>query len=114
MKKSCAVGGMSSNFQLCTFKDSLTCKIFIDLNSLKSAKALIEDPSATCVSDIGIISHELRQVRTQFHSPSTYTSCRAHGPITMIHTCHPFSLFTLAEFDRGRSPCASIFRTIVR
>jgi hypothetical protein len=30
----------------------------------------------------------------------------------MNHTCHPFSLFTLSEFDRGCSPSAAIFRTI--
>ncbi|GAA5816879.1 hypothetical protein MFLAVUS_010413 [Mucor flavus] len=107
-----SVGATSSHFLLNTIKDSLASKIFIDLNSLKSAKVLIEDPSTTQVSDIGIIFHQLRQVRTKFHLPSTYSLCRASGPITINHTCHPFSLFTLGEFDRGRSPSASIFNTI--
>ncbi|CEJ00250.1 hypothetical protein RMCBS344292_14311 [Rhizopus microsporus] len=107
-----SIGATSSHFMLDTIKDSLASKIFIDLNSLKSAKALIEDPSTTHVSDIGIVFHQLRQVRTKFHLPSTYSLCRASGPITINHTCHPFSLFTLSEFDRGRSPSASIFRTI--
>ena len=66
----------------------------------------------TQVSDIGIIFHQLRQVRTKFHLPSTYSLCRASGPVTTNHTCHPLSLFTLNEFDRGRSPSASIFCTI--
>ncbi|KAI7900128.1 uncharacterized protein BX663DRAFT_532491 [Cokeromyces recurvatus] len=107
-----SIGATSSHFMLDTIKDSLASKIFIDINSLKSAKTLIEDPSTTHVSDIGIIFHQLRQVRTKFHLPSTYSLCRASGPITINHTCHPFSLFTLSEFDRGRSPSASIFRTI--
>jgi hypothetical protein len=72
----------------------------------------LKTPSTTHVSDIGIIFHQLRQVRTKFHLPSTYYLCRASGPITINHTCHPFSLFTLSEFDHGRSPSASIFRTI--
>ncbi|KAG0737105.1 hypothetical protein G6F62_010410 [Rhizopus arrhizus] len=107
-----SIGATSFHFMLDTIKDALASKIFIDLNSLKSAKALIEDPSTTHVSDIGIIFHQFRQVRTKFHLPSTYSLCRASGPITINHTCHPFSLFTLSEFDRGRSPSASIFRTI--
>lgn len=107
-----SIGATTSHFTLDTIKDSLASKIFIDLDSLKSAKALIEDPSTTHVSGIGIIFHQLRQVRTKFHLPSTYSLCRASGPITISHTCHPFSLFTLSEFDRGRSPSASIFRTI--
>lgn len=89
-----------------------TFEPYHNLNSLKSAKALIEDPSTTHVSDIGIIFHQSRQVRTKFHLPSTYSLCRASGPITINHTCHPFSLFTLSKFDHGRSPSASIFRTI--
>ncbi|KAG1137269.1 hypothetical protein G6F37_011358 [Rhizopus arrhizus] len=71
-----SIGATSSHFMLDTIKDSLASKIVIDLNSLKSPKALVEDPSTTHVSDIGIIFHQLR------------------------------------EFDRGRSPSASIFRTI--
>ncbi|EIE87813.1 hypothetical protein RO3G_12524 [Rhizopus delemar RA 99-880] len=107
-----SIGATSSHFMLDTIKDSLVSKIFIDLDLLKSAKALIEDPSTTSVSDIGILFHQLRQLRTKFHLPSTYSLCRASVPITMNHTCHSFSLFTLSEFDRGRSPSASIFRTI--
>lgn len=107
-----SIGATSSHSMLDTIKDSLASKIFIDLNSLKSAKKLIEDSSTTHVSDIGIIFHQLRQVRTKFHLPSTYSLCRASGPITTNHTCHPFSLFTISEFDRGSSPSASIFRTI--
>jgi hypothetical protein len=95
-----------------TMKDSLASKNFIDLGSLKSAKTLVEDPSTTHVSDIGIIVHQLCQVRTKFHLQSTYSLCRASGPITINHTCHPFSLFTLSEFDRGRTLSVFIFRTI--
>ncbi|KAL4208310.1 hypothetical protein AB4K20DRAFT_1915692, partial [Rhizopus microsporus] len=90
---------------------SLTSKIFIDLIKIRKG---IEDPSTTHVSDIGIVFHQLRQVRTKFHLPSTYPLCRASGPITINHTCHPLSLFTLSEFDRGRSPSASIFQNVSR
>ncbi|GAA5816945.1 hypothetical protein MFLAVUS_010480 [Mucor flavus] len=81
-----SIGATSSHFQLNTIKDSLASKIFIDVNSLKFAKVLIEDPSTTHVSDIGIISHQLRQVRSKFRLPSTYSLCRASGQITLNHT----------------------------
>ncbi|KAG2225064.1 hypothetical protein INT45_003264 [Circinella minor] len=61
-KGSVSIGATSSHFMLDTIKDSLGSKIFIDLNSLKSTKALIKDPSITQVSDIVIISHQLRQI----------------------------------------------------
>ncbi|KAI9478822.1 MAG: hypothetical protein EXX96DRAFT_638204 [Benjaminiella poitrasii] len=100
-KGSISIGAISSHSMLGAIKDFLASKIFIELNSLKSAKALIEDPSTTHVSDIGIIFHQLRR-----------SLCRASGPITINYTCHSFSLFTLSEFDRGRSLSVSIFRTI--
>lgn len=65
---------------------------FYWLNSLKSVKALIEDPSATHVADIAIIFHQMRQIRTNFHPPSTCSLRRASDPITINHICHPFSL----------------------
>jgi hypothetical protein len=55
-----SIGATSTHFMLNTIKDSLGSKISIDLDSLKSAKALIEDTSTSQVSDISSVTHQLR------------------------------------------------------
>lgn len=75
-------------------------------------KEILEDPEARFVSKTGMLNHQLRQVRTRFTSPSTYTLCRASDPITKNYTCHPFTVFTLSERDRGHSSYFSINHVI--
>lgn len=41
-----------------------------------------------------------------------YVPCRASGPVTKCHQCHPYSIYTLYEFDRGRNPAAKTFAKI--
>ncbi|CAO3677315.1 unnamed protein product [Rhizopus stolonifer] len=111
-KVSASVGGAITGFSLSNVNDSKKCGIFLDMECLKLAKEIVNTPESKFVSEVGIISHQLRQIRTHFDSPSTYTRCRASGPLTKNHTCHPFTLFTLNERDRGRSAYMSIFNTI--
>ncbi|CAO3632522.1 unnamed protein product [Cunninghamella echinulata] len=66
---------------------------FINTESLKTEKSLLENSSTTQVPDTGIIFHQLRQIRIQSHSPSTYRLCRAFGPLTNNHTCHRFTIY---------------------
>lgn len=107
-----SVGGTTVHFQLSTIKDSLACKIFLDTESMNAGLAMINDPSASSVSDTGMLVHQLRQIRTRFDSPTTYNLCRASGPLTKVHACQPYSLFTLIEADRARNPCAKVFRLV--
>ncbi|KAF7721078.1 hypothetical protein EC973_005496 [Apophysomyces ossiformis] len=86
--------------------------ICVDKESLKAAKTLLDDQSPTSVCKTGNILYQLRQTRTHFDSPATYTLCRASGPITKRHICHPYTIFTINELDRGRSPYAPIFEVI--
>ncbi|KAI8975791.1 hypothetical protein BDF20DRAFT_880774 [Mycotypha africana] len=106
-----SVGGITTNFHL-TFSDSFASKIFVDVESATAAKTIISDPTRTCVSNTGILSHQLRQIRTRFDMSSTYTLARASGPLTKNHTCHPYTIFTLIDCDRGRSPCAALFDAV--
>ncbi|KAL1936244.1 hypothetical protein VTP01DRAFT_378, partial [Rhizomucor pusillus] len=46
-----SVGGTTVHFQLSTIKDSLACKIFLDTESMNAGLAMINDPSASSVSD---------------------------------------------------------------
>lgn len=84
----------------------------MDLECLKLAKEIISKPESEFTSEVRILRHQLRQIRTHFDSPSTYALCRASGPLAKNHTCHPFTLFTLNERDRGRSVYTSIFKVI--
>ncbi|KAL1926630.1 hypothetical protein VTP01DRAFT_5525 [Rhizomucor pusillus] len=55
---------------------------------------------------------QLRQLTRKFNAPSSYYLCRASGPITKSHQCHPYSMFTLADFDCRRNPASQMFTNI--
>jgi hypothetical protein len=105
-----SVGAVTSNFNL-TLSDSFATKIFVDMESVTAAKSIISDPTTTRVLNTGMLSHQLRQIRTRFDLPSTYNLCRASGPLTKNHTCHPY-IFTLIDCDRGHNPYAVLFDAI--
>lgn len=93
-------------------QDSLTCRIFVDTECLNKARTILSNPMATCVSSHGSMISQLRQLRTHFDYATTYTLCRASGPLTSSTICHPYTLFTIAEHDRGRNSPAIILRSI--
>lgn len=65
------------------------------------------------VYQIPVCFHINGKICTRFHLPNTYTLVRASGPLTKNHTWHPYTVFTLIDCDRGRSPCPALFDTIV-
>ena len=105
------IGSKCISFQLTTAVDSMSTKIYIDLTCLQEGLAMLASPQTSCISSYNII-YQLRQIRSKFSSPNAYTLCRSSGPITKSHTCHPFSVFTLADYDRGNNPGACLFRAI--
>ncbi|KAG1175445.1 hypothetical protein G6F70_000352 [Rhizopus microsporus] len=86
-----SVGDITTNFNL-TATGSFASKIFVDVESATAAKTIISNSSTTCVSNTGMFSHQLRQIRTRFDLPSIYTLVRAS--------------------DRGRIPYTTLFDTI--
>ncbi|KAG1139651.1 hypothetical protein G6F37_010696 [Rhizopus arrhizus] len=106
-----SVGAVTSNFNL-TLSDSFATKIFVDMESVTAAKSIISDSTATQVLNTGMLSHQLRQIRTRFDLPSTYTLCRASGPLIKNHTCHSYNIFTLINCDRGHNPYAVLLDAI--
>ncbi|KAI8595148.1 hypothetical protein EDD21DRAFT_344865 [Dissophora ornata] len=92
-----SVGGSTLSFLLNTVEDSYATKFFLDQESVKAAFDLALNTDAWSVSNQNILS-QLRQLRSKFLDPSTYFLCRASGYITRSHTCHPHSVFTLANF----------------
>ncbi|KAI9591644.1 hypothetical protein BDF19DRAFT_339226, partial [Syncephalis fuscata] len=59
---------------------------------------------------------QLRQVRSKFHCPSTYTLCRSSSAATNSVTRRPFTIWTLADYEISRLTQAKIgsqlFQTI--
>ncbi|SAM07134.1 hypothetical protein [Absidia glauca] len=106
-----SVGAITTVFTLCKISESLATTIYIDQESLEKALSLAKQPDAVSTSGSNLLG-QLRQVRTKFHLPSTYHLCRSSGPITITHECQPYSLATIDDFDRGRSPAAQIFSNI--
>lgn len=105
------VGSTTLNFQLTSKQDSFACRIFIDCDSLRSAMAMIDNSNTTSFSNPHIL-YQLRQITTNISSPSAYVLCRTSGFITKSHSCQPYTIFTLADYDRGRNPCAKLFRLL--
>ncbi|KAI9027650.1 hypothetical protein CLU79DRAFT_697658, partial [Phycomyces nitens] len=52
------------------------------------------------------------QIRCKFDADNSYSLCHASGPFTKSHVCQPFTIFTLADYDRGTSPLSSLSRHI--
>lgn len=105
------IGSKCMSFQLATIADSISTKIYLDLTCLQEGLAMLTSPQTSRMSSSNII-YQLRQIRSKFNSPNAYTLCRSSGPITKSHTCHPFSVFTLVDYDRGKNPGANLFRAI--
>ncbi|KAI9005463.1 hypothetical protein CLU79DRAFT_713113 [Phycomyces nitens] len=105
------IGAKCMSFQLTTTADSMSTKIYLDLTCLQEGLTMLALPQTSSMSSSNIL-YQLRQIRSKFSSPNAYTLCRSSGPITKPHTCHPFSVFTLADYDRGNRPGAYLFRTI--
>lgn len=42
---------------------------------------------------------QLRQLRSQFHHPTTYMLCRAFSSITMSRFCQSLTVFTYVDFE---------------
>ncbi|KAG0304347.1 hypothetical protein BGZ98_005627 [Dissophora globulifera] len=112
-----SIGGSTTAFQLLSPQESQATRIFLDLASIKSALALAADENARGVSPRNTLG-QLRQLRSQFHLSSTFMLCRASGHLTRSHTCQPYSVFTMANYDQSHEgnaqAAAVIFHEIAR
>ncbi|KAI9303561.1 hypothetical protein BJ944DRAFT_289301 [Cunninghamella echinulata] len=106
-----SIGAITMNFTLLQKKDSESCSVYLDKESVEKAMMLAKNEQAISISKTNIL-YQLRQLNTKFDMPSTFYLCRASGPITKSHIYQPYSLFTLADFDRGRTPATTIFSLI--
>jgi hypothetical protein len=90
---------------------SLATHIFLDSECVQAAISLAKNLDRTSVSPRNLIFHA-RQLQSKYHLPSTYFLCRSSVPITQTHNCQPYTVFTMAHFDQGRTPQGTIFSVI--
>ncbi|KAI7901761.1 uncharacterized protein BX663DRAFT_513961 [Cokeromyces recurvatus] len=105
------VVGATMHMDLNQRYDSLSISIYLDKQSVDRALALAKDKKCISIYNSYFLG-QLRQLNTHFDDASTYYLCRASGSITQSHQCQPYSIFTLADFDKGMNPAARIFSTI--
>ncbi|KAF9958060.1 hypothetical protein BGZ72_000925 [Mortierella alpina] len=110
-----SVGGATSSFQLRESQDSAATRIFLDKEAVERAFAIAKDRRASYISVFNKLD-QLRQLRSKFHDGSTYRLCRASGFLTLHHTCNPYTVFTLADYDQSQSTegraASSLFQKI--
>ncbi|KAG1048474.1 hypothetical protein G6F43_009134 [Rhizopus delemar] len=92
-----SVGGITAAFDL---PDGKNADIFLDKDSITKANALARNPSADKIDQHDLL-HQLRQVRSSFHLPSTYMLCRSASEFTDDKRSKPFTIYTYADYDGG-------------
>ncbi|KAF8982371.1 hypothetical protein BGZ46_001413 [Entomortierella lignicola] len=93
-----SIGPSNNTFVVKSDEDCQAVRIFLDLDSVTDAYATANDHNAYRTA-VGSSIHQLRQLKTSFHDPSTYYMCRAWGPLTSAHVCQPLTVFTLFQND---------------
>ncbi|KAG1047264.1 hypothetical protein G6F43_010276 [Rhizopus delemar] len=75
-----------------------TSKIYIDQESWNKANALALNSEARSIHTSYLIG-QMRQLRSQFHHPTSYMLCRASSHVAMGRFCQPLTVFTYADFE---------------
>lgn len=97
-----SIGGRTSSFRLLTSEDSAATRIYLDKESITAGIKISKNKDA-CFISVRNKLEQLRQLRSKFYDGSTYRLCRASGYLTLRHTCNPYTVFTLADFDQSSS-----------
>ncbi|KAF9085946.1 hypothetical protein BGX27_003295 [Mortierella sp. AM989] len=97
-----SVGGNNSCFLLESDEAIRNIRIFLDHESEQAGHDLMKCLDATEISETHGIK-QMRQLRTRFDEPSTFSLCRVSGPLTRHHVYWPYTVFTVATHDQCRS-----------
>ncbi|CAO3609256.1 unnamed protein product [Cunninghamella echinulata] len=93
-----SVGTITINFTLLQKINLMSsCSVYLDKESVEKAM---------------LLARKYKKPSLKFDIPSTFYLCCAFGPITKSHIFQPYSLFTLVDFDRGRTLAAMFFSLI--
>lgn len=88
------IGPSSSTFTI----SPQTTKIYIDQESWNKANALSLNSEARSIHSSYLID-QMRQLRSQYHHPTSYILCRASSHIAIARFCQPLTVFTYADFE---------------
>ncbi|KAG0324180.1 hypothetical protein BGZ99_002143 [Dissophora globulifera] len=112
-----SVGGATSTFRLLDAQNSAATRIFLDVESVDAGLRMAGNRDVCFISARNKLD-QLRQLRSKFNDGSTYRLCRASGFLTMRHTCNPYTVFTLADFDQAHSTdgqaAATLFQEVAK
>lgn len=74
-----------------------TSKIYIDQESWNKANALALNSEARS-NHTSYLTGQMRQLRSQFHHPTSYMLCRASSHVAIGRFCQKLTVFTYADF----------------
>lgn len=100
-----SVGGTTINFDLDN-GSSLTTATFLDADSIRKANTLAGDQRTDKIDRFDLF-HQLRQLRSKFLHPSTYTLCRSSSVFANDHRSRPYTIFSYADYDSGEQESAA-------
>ncbi|CEP16293.1 hypothetical protein [Parasitella parasitica] len=75
-----------------------TTRIYIDQESWDKANALALNSEVRSIHTSYLVG-QMRQLRSQFHHPTSYMLCRASSHVAMGRFCQPLTVFTYADFE---------------
>ncbi|KAG2227232.1 hypothetical protein INT45_008476 [Circinella minor] len=81
---------------------SKTIKIYIDHGSWEKAVKISKNTITRQLEQFNLTS-QLRQIRSQFHHPSSYYLIRASSFLAMPFSCQPLSVFTFENHEHGNN-----------
>jgi hypothetical protein len=105
------VVGATIHMDLSQQFDSLSTSIYLDKKSVELTLNIAKNEKCISLDNCNFLG-QLRQVNTFFDDGSTYYLCHCSGPLRQSHTCHPYSVFTLFDFDMGKSHASKVFSVI--
>lgn len=80
------------------FAPSEKTRVFVDLESIHSAKSMLSNKRQISAQDMSLL-YQMRQLRSKFHSLSTYTKSRASASIASRLELQPSTIWTLSDND---------------
>lgn len=102
------VGASTPSFILGSKPESL---IFLGKDCVDLALKLTKNKHAISISNTHLL-YQARQLASKFDAASIYYLYSASGPLTQAHTCLPYTIFTLADYDRRGNASARLFHHI--
>ncbi|CAO3669214.1 unnamed protein product [Umbelopsis vinacea] len=91
------IGPFMANFQ-----PTPNTSIYLDSLSVEASRKLLQDDECFRM-ERGPFLPQLRQLRSKFHTMSTYTMCRSSSSIGSVMQTLPYTIWTLHDYDSNQT-----------